>query len=123
MGRSTERQVEAVNRDGLGAMLEQAERNGASDKAMPHVDLAITTLAKVMRGKKVSPSAKVSAAREVLAQAYGKPTQQVVHSGDGGGFHVQIIHFSTGQREEHVIDVPVEACQEPLELPEDSGEQ
>jgi len=110
MGRSTDRQVEIAERESFGSLMESAAENSARTQAQQYVDLAVKTLARVMRSTKTSPSAKVSAAREMLAQAYGKPTQQVIHSGDGGGFNVQIIQFSTGQREEHVIDVPVDAC-------------
>lgn len=54
--------------------------------AREYTEQALATLVKVMEGGEGVPAAaQVSAAREILDRAYGKPMQAVEHSGPNGG--------------------------------------
>jgi hypothetical protein len=55
------------------------------DLARTHTESAIKTLAEIMRSKKASPNARVSAADAILDRAWGRPAQAIEMSGPGGG--------------------------------------
>lgn len=103
----------------LEALWDRNRKSTAQRLAAERVPSAIKTLDQVMKrkGRKASDSAKVSAAREILHQAEGKPAQRVIHdmAGGPGGMTVCLIHFGSDHRE--VIDVtppepPLEAQSE-----------
>ena len=50
--------------------------------ARTHTDEAIATLHEIMIDPSVDPRARVSAAEKLLDRGYGRPSQQVDHSGD-----------------------------------------
>ena len=52
------------------------------DLARKHTDEAIDTLHKIMIDPSVDPRARVVAAEKLLDRGYGRPSQQVDHSGD-----------------------------------------
>lgn len=63
--------------------------------AMPFADEAINTLVEVMRDSAAPPQARIAAANGILDRAFGKPRQEVEHSGDAAQpLEILIRHFS-----------------------------
>jgi hypothetical protein len=83
----------------LVEVLESNRQASLKAKAREHTDLAVETLAEVAEWGKTDASRR-SAARDILEFGHGKPTQQVHHSGGGGGITINILKFSDGTRTE-----------------------
>jgi len=57
-----------------------ATLNRASSYARGHTDRALNTLVNIMENEEAPPSARVTAAKEILDRGWGKPVQTI--SGD-----------------------------------------
>lgn len=63
--------------------------------AMPFADEAMQALVNVLRNPESPPQAIVSAANAILDRAFGKPRQEVEHSGDAAQpLEILIRHFT-----------------------------
>jgi hypothetical protein len=58
--------------------------------ARSHTRTAIRVLVGIMRSKDATPAARVSAANAILDRGWGKATQPLENSGDGGA--LELIH-------------------------------
>ena len=66
--------------------------------AMPFVDEAMQALVQVMRDPESPPPARVAAANSILDRAFGKPRQEVEHSGDAAQpLEILIRHFGENE--------------------------
>jgi hypothetical protein len=67
----------------------------ARQLAIPFADEAIQTILDVMRDKESPATARVSAANSLLDRAFGKPRQEIEHSGDAAQpLEILIRHFT-----------------------------
>ena len=112
----------------LKALWTESGRSQAALLAKEHVPAAIRELAKVVKRRGVKGDAtRVQAAKVILEQAEGKPTQRVVHQGEAlGGIEINIVHFGTGEVERleaqkpmQTIDVESRPATDPIGQQED----
>lgn len=88
-------------------MNEESEQMIVRDLAQEHTTEAVKILRAIMRSAKSGATARINAAKAILAYGWGKPSQQVVHSGNaGGGLTINILKLSDQSHKK-------------LELPED----
>ena len=90
---------EKLSDDELVRVLEDNRKSSLRAKAREHTDLAVETLAEVAEFGK-TPGARRAAARDLLEFGHGKPTQQVHHTGGGGGITINILRFAEGAHTE-----------------------
>ena len=62
--------------------------------AMPFVDEAVKALVDVLRDAESPAQARIAAANSILDRAFGKPRQEVEHSGDAQPLEILIRHFT-----------------------------
>lgn len=78
---------------GVSHRATEAEKAGLEIKARKHTGTALDALVEVAQSGE-SEAARVSAATALLDRGYGRPRQQLEHSGaDGGPLTVQVIRF------------------------------
>jgi hypothetical protein len=67
----------------------------ARQLAMPFADEAIQTILDVMRDKESAAASRIAAANSLLDRAFGKPRQELEHSGDAAQpLEIFIRHFN-----------------------------
>lgn len=82
---------------GVSHRASEADKAGLEARAREHTKTALDALVEVAKGAE-SDAARVSAASALLDRGYGKPRQQLEHSGaDGGPLTVQVIRFGDDQ--------------------------
>lgn len=89
--------------------LEEADLNQAQVLARGKTEFAMEVLGDVAEDYKAAPSARVSAAREILHQGYGRPeARDPSKTQNEGGIHIQVINFTMEgeQRDEVVVQPP-----------------
>ena len=86
---------------------EESEQMIVRDLSQEYTTEAVNTLRTIMRNSKSGATARINAAKAILAYGWGKPPQQVVHSGNTGqGLTINILKLSDQSNQK-------------LELPED----
>ncbi len=110
-------------------LAEDIQTDNARTRAADLAPKAIDTLEKLMAGRaisrggdKPSPSVSLTAAKEILAQALGRPETRDPRTSDlGDRISITVLNLSTGTREP--VDITVRAELERFDIPEDTRTQ
>ncbi len=106
------------------AAMEEAELNDAQELAREYTGDAINALVEVATERESTPAARVSAAREILAQGWNSPAKRPPESNVAeGGIHLHLVQYvlNTGPEPKVEADGVLDAQYEieaPMEAPE-----